>query len=267
MPTEKGLKLCDYVGSVIFLIIAYYTVCFILILDTPTKATLPILLIMKPLCYFDLDVWDACPILFPDSNSRPPVFILHGLGERTWTLSLFVWYLKLNNWPRVYTPHWPANTCLLEDCLDALDREMQTYANKSEPIMVIGNSMGGVMAYHLHTRDWNILVSVSVASPIKGSKLYKDLKSNLPSVIFNYFHQPGHLYLERTEQPPAPPHPWFTLGLYFGREFDLHVFLSDMPSVNRTKMWGTHFSLIYDPFVWDYLERGLTQYIPLEQGK
>lgn len=191
-----------------------------------------------------------------------PVFVLHGLGERTWTMSGFVWFLRLAGWARVYTPHWPANTCLLEDCLDALDLEMQRYANKSEPIFVIGNSMGGVMAYHLHTRNWNITASYSVAAPIKGSKLYRKLKQYLPSVVFNYFRQPGQLYLERCEEPPAPPHPWFTIGYYCIFDFDGNVYLSDMPEKNRVSVPGIHYSLAIDPTSWIRLSNAMMSCLP-----
>lgn len=197
----------------------------------------------------------------PPLRSSTPVFVLHGLGERTWTMGLFVSALNIWRWDNVYTPHWPANTCLLDDCLDALDLEMQRYANKSEPIFVIGNSMGGVMAYHLHTRNWNIIASYSIASPIKGSELYRTLKEYLPSNVFEYFRQPGHLYLERTDQPPEPPHPWHIIGYNFFFGFDGNVFLSDMPEKNRTVIIGTHYSLSMDPVSWSYISHSMFSHL------
>ena len=185
-----------------------------------------------------------------------PVFLLHGLGERTWTMQLFVTFLHIRGWTNVYTPHWPANTCQLEDCLDALDKEMQLYANKSQPILVVGNSMGGVMAHHLHTRNWNILVSYSIAAPLKGAQLYRHLKKILPTMIFDFFHQPGHDYLERTEAPPNPPHTWYTVSFNTLYDFDGQVHLLDTLIYKRQHitMTGFHFSLALDPAVWKFLE-------------
>lgn len=262
MSNSTILSLLQWTSVLIILFVNYFLLALVGVLDNRALAAAPFVLVAKITSFaphpFRVGELQDYP------KSLPPVFVLHGLGERTWTMSPFVWFLNAQGWSRVYTPHWPANTCLLEECLDALDKEMQLYANKSEPIMVIGNSMGGVMAYHLHTRGWNILVSYSVAAPIKGSRLYRMLKSTVPSVVFDFFHQPGHDYLERTEQPPAPSHPWFTLGFHLGIEFDLHVFLSDMPSTNHDSMPGTHFSLAYDPFVWGYLERGLKLHLPVK---
>jgi pimeloyl-ACP methyl ester carboxylesterase len=262
MSNLGRLSLLQWASILIILFVNYFLLALLGVLDNYALAVAPLVVVAKimPFVLYPFHIDEL--VVYPKSKSLPPVFVLHGLGERTWTMSPFVWFLNAQGWSTVYTPHWPANTCLLEECLDALDKEMQLYANKSEPIMIVGNSMGGVMAYHLHTRGWNILVSYSVAAPIKGSGLYRILKSSLPSAVFNFFHRPGHDYLERTEQPPAPPHPWFTLGFHLGVEFDLHVFLSDMPNANHASTLGTHFSLAYDPFVWGYLERGLKLHLP-----
>lgn len=267
MSNLGKLSLLEWASVLLILPLSYFLFALLGVIDNKALAAAPFAAVAKIASFaphpFYIDDSEFYSQVFPKSGSLPPIFVLHGLGERTWTMSLFVWFLHVQGWPKVYVPHWPANTCLLEECLDALDKEMQLYANKSKPIMIVGNSMGGVMAYHLHTRGWNILVSYSVAAPIKGSKLYRILKSTLPSGVVNFFHQPGHDYLERTEQPPEPPHPWFTLGFHLGVEFDLHVFLSDMPDVNHDSMLGTHFSLAYDPFVWGYLERGLRLHLPV----
>jgi pimeloyl-ACP methyl ester carboxylesterase len=261
MQNSKTVFLVKCLGVAAYGFVFSFLLTLFGTIDDHTLASAPLLFVPKMVCLINPED-SFCKSLIQEPEKLPPVFILHGLGERTWTLSAFVWFLNAKGWDRVYTPHWPANTCLLEDCLDALDKEMQSYANKSEPILVIGNSMGGVMAYHLHTRDWNILASYSVAAPIKGSKLYSLLKANLPSWIFQYFNQAGHAYLERTEQPPPPPHPWFTVGFHLGVGFDGHVFLSDMPNTSHVSVLGSHFSLIHDPIVWNYLEMGMRKHLP-----
>lgn len=208
--------------------------------------------------------WDGLPEVEPEF-SHIPVFVLHGLGERTDTLQGFVAYLKHCGWKNVYTPRWPANTCHLEDCLNALDLAMQQNASKTEPILVIGNSMGGIMAYHLHMRNWTIAASYSVASPLKGSYFYRNLKLILPSVIWEFFHQSGHDYLNRKDMPLPPPHPWFTVGFDLVDGFDGQVHLLDMldstDTLNHTTLVGHHFSLALEPRIWRHFALTLAKQV------
>lgn len=188
-------------------------------------------------------------------NNTTPVVVLHGLGERARTLSLFIWFLQWIGFNTVVTPHWPANTCELDVCLDALDASLQQHIKKKTPIFVIGNSMGGVMAMHLHTRGWTIKKAIAVAAPLNGAGIFRWLESIAPTSLFDIFYQPGHAYLRRTEKLPAPPHPYHTLS--FGPGFDGNVFEADTVVDNKqhTKfLVGTHFSLAVDPRVWMWIK-------------
>jgi len=188
-----------------------------------------------------------------------PVVVLHGLGERVWTMSLFLTFLQTCEF-NVIAPHWPANSCTLDECLDAIDASLQRQLKKRTPIIVIGNSMGGVMAMHLHQRGWKIKKAIAVAAPLNGATLFRWLESTTPSSLFDVFYQPGHDYLRRTKKLAIPPHPFRTLS--FGPGFDGQVTDADaiLNEQNHTRfVLGTHFSLVCDPRVWFWIKREITE--------
>jgi len=188
-----------------------------------------------------------------------PIVVLHGLGERVWTMSLFLAYLGSCGFDNVIAPHWPANSCVLDECLDSIDISLQQHINKSTPIVVIGNSMGGVMAMHLHSRGWTIKKAIAVAAPLNGAGMFRLLEDNLPSSLFNVFYQPGYAYLRRTDKLAEPPHPYCTVS--FGPGFDGNVFESDtiLNAKNHTGFFlGTHFSLVMDPMVWQWIVKEIS---------
>jgi len=187
-----------------------------------------------------------------------PVVILHGLGERVWTLTLFLSYLRWYGFNNVVAPHWPANSCTLDQCLDSLDATLSQSLNKSEPIFVVGNSMGGVMALHLHNRGWQIEKAIAIAAPLHGAWMFRWLESMLPHTLFAYFDRPGYAYLRGEQSFAEPPHAYRTLS--FGPGFDSHVFESEA-IVNASRhtrfVLGTHFSICFDPRVWTAIAQEL----------
>lgn len=192
-------------------------------------------------------------------NNTTPVVVLHGLGERVWTMSLFLWFLRWMGFSNVVTPHWPANTCELDVCLDSIDATLQQHIKKKTPIFVIGNSIGGVMAMHLHTRGWKIKKAIAVAAPLNGAGIFRWLEDTLPDSLFAPFYQPGYAYLRRTEKMAIPPHPYRTLS--FGPGFDGNVFEADVVLDNKNHtafLLGTHFSLVMDPRVWLWIKQEIS---------
>jgi pimeloyl-ACP methyl ester carboxylesterase len=197
-------------------------------------------------------------------NMTLPIILLHGLGERTWTMGLFVWYLNFCGWDRVYTPHWPANTCRLTECIQIIDKTLPNYISREEPFVVIGNSMGGVMANYLHTCDWNITASISVASPLNGARLYRFWEYYIPLTLFNIFHLPGYDYLRLDSPALAPPHPYHTFSFSFLGKFDGNVFGSDakIDDKHHTSLDGMHWSLGIDPFAMYYIAQQVSKFDP-----
>lgn len=186
-----------------------------------------------------------------------PIVVLHGLGDRVWTMTAFLTYLNWCGFDNVIAPRWPANKGTLEECLDSIETSLQrVQINKTTPIIVIGNSMGGVMAMHLHTRGFKIKKAIAVASPLNGALVFRTLEDIAPKSLFNIFYQPGHAYLRRTDKLAEPPHPYRTIS--FGLGFDGQVFESDIKldeKYHTRFRFGTHYSLVMDPRVWQWIRQ------------
>lgn len=196
------------------------------------------------------------------------VVLLHGLGERTWTLGLFEAYIRMDGLFTVHTPHWPANNCQMPDeCMPLLSAELKRTLDPAQPIVVVGNSMGGVAAYYLPAYGWNVDKAFYVAAPLHGSLL---LRETLERIANTSWEAAGHWlahrsvgagpfdYLSRYWDLYPPRHSYWTVSpvLPGFQEFDGHVFRSDTVLEEGhalTLNAGSHFSLLYDCRLWNMI--------------
>lgn len=196
------------------------------------------------------------------------VVLLHGLGERTWTLGAFEWYMQLTGIITVHKPYWPANSCLMPDeCLPLLSAEMKRTLDPSNPIVVVGNSMGGVAAYYLPAYGWNVDKAFYVGAPLHGSKLLRDSlewfsNSSLERAGNWLAHQAvgkgPFEYLASYHDLYPPRHSYWTISpiLPFSRDFDGHVYSSDSileKSHSLVVPYASHFSLLYECRIWNMI--------------
>lgn len=196
------------------------------------------------------------------------VVLLHGLGERTWTLDFFAAYIRMDGLIKVHTPNWPANSCRMPDeCLPLLSKEMKRTLDPAQPIVVVGNSMGGVAAYYLPEYGWNVDKAFYVAAPLHGSLLLRETLERTANTSWEAAgswlarHSVGagpFKYLSRYWDLYPPWHSYWTVSpvLPGFDEFDGHVFRSDTvleESHALTVYQGSHFSLLYDCRLWNMI--------------
>ena len=138
------------------------------------------------------------------------VVLLHGLGEKPQSLKPLEWYLHYSSgFNYIKTIHYPSNTLNLNDCIDNVAGQIVewlsddfdinvTLINQEEEeeedeeslnadtgdynLIIIGQSMGGVVGSLLHRTGLNIVDLVTIGSPLRGAWLVKFLKkARLPT--------------------------------------------------------------------------------------
>ena len=122
---------------------------------------------------------------------KPIVFLIHGLGPTLAThpsLMPLEWYLNKNGYARTHRVEYPVNELDLNEMLDYVDAEMVKHTDRdNDEVILIGQSMGGVVANNLHQKGWDVKYAIYIGSPLHGARLLNTLDSILPTMIRDYF--------------------------------------------------------------------------------
>lgn len=183
-----------------------------------------------------------------------PIVMLHGLGGKPITLLPTEWMLRFHyGYSNVFRPTYPVDVFRnLERGLDVLDLILlEMGLDKETPLVVIGQSMGGVYANKLHERGWQVLLSITIGSPLNGARLLTQLEPMLPEVIKRVLHKPPYDHLKQMLPASAPPHPYKTITLGWAlSDFDGCVYKSDAmidPAHNTHLAFADHRTIFANP--------------------
>lgn len=192
------------------------------------------------------------------------VFLLHGLGSHTWTLKGLEWYLQWHlQSPHVYSLPYPVDELDIEDMVAYVDRAMQEKARKdTDRIVMIGQSMGGVVAHRMHTHGWQIQQSISIGSPLKGARLLHQLNGWLPRVVRNLLYKkPYGLLMTKAPESP-PPHTYHTISMgWLWSHFDGCVYFDETHwdlERHTHLVWSDHRTIFANPRLWTRVANLLT---------
>lgn len=196
-------------------------------------------------------------------NTTTPILLLHGLGGRVWTMSLFVAFLNRLGFTNIYTPQWPSATCDMPvGCINALAPQLDDWLSGSRDtsFVVIGNSMGGVLAYYLPLYGYNVSKAFYVVAPLNGSRAIQWMNSQASFgklVAEKAVGEGSWSYLSQNHDLPQPNHAYWTmtrslLDLSDDYRFDGHVFRQEaiIESERDVSGVGCHFDLAINPFFW-----------------
>ena len=190
---------------------------------------------------------------------RNTVFLLHGLGPATitgWSLVPLQFYLTwVLGLQRVHIIRYPVNTMEVEEMVDFVDAEMRKHCSaRHDSVVLIGQSMGGVVANRMHTKGWNITKSVYIGSPLHGARLLNYLNAHLSTVVRDFMHKKPYEFLMDKEREEAPPHPYHTISMSWpGTSFDGCVFRDEatLEESNHTHLpWADHRTVFLNPRLW-----------------
>lgn len=142
-------------------------------------------------------------------DANIPIFLLHGAGGNSWSLYPIQFYLYFLGFQNVNIISYTTNQDF-ETTLNDVDQKLEKITNKSEdnPIVVIGQSNGGVMGVHLHTKGWKVELLIAIASPIRGAKFVSQLKATIPTLYYGIAHRPlfDHYEAQCDKSFEPPPH-------------------------------------------------------------
>jgi pimeloyl-ACP methyl ester carboxylesterase len=186
-----------------------------------------------------------------------PVIILHGLGNRIWTLIGLEWYLNWHGFTDVHRPQYNADALPISAANQVSNILMERFHDdQTQPIVVIGNSMGGLVAVELARFGWKIELAIMINSPLNGATLLRELDDMLPVRVMDVCggNTPTYTYLKRRVACPIPPHPYKTIGTNLPfLNFDALVYEKDAmiePEHHHRIGWGSHHTVIVDPRVY-----------------
>lgn len=130
-----------------------------------------------------------------------PVILLHGAGGHSWSMKPIEWILRWKSYPNVHIIDYDFSGDL-KSCIDSADDEIRKKVDGNE-VVIIGQSLGGVIGSHLDEKGWNIKKLVTIVSPLHGANFINTLSESSPK-FYEYVHRPvykdlsGHK-LERPE--------------------------------------------------------------------
>lgn len=183
-----------------------------------------------------------------------PVFLLHGLGSHAWTLWPLMATLKSYGYAHCHCIEYPVDKLDFEGMLDYVDAEMQKYASKNESVILIGQSMGGLVSNNMHTRGWNVRFAIYIGSPLHGARLLTQLEGVLPTWVRNALFKKPYGILMSKDRESHPPHPYHTFSMgWFWTCFDGCVYRDEatLDERHHTHLaWADHRTVFANPRLW-----------------
>ena len=101
-----------------------------------------------------------------------PIFLLHGLGSHPITMYPLERHLNHQGYTNTYSVSYNPNREDIEEAVTEVDQIMMKMADKEcDEIILIGQSMGGVVANRLHRRGWKVKKAIYIGSPLHGARM------------------------------------------------------------------------------------------------
>lgn len=133
--------------------------------------------------------------------------MIHGLSSSKFTLYPLMQYLKSKGFENFDMISYDTEQ-EFEECVISVNEKIE--ANYEDPIIVIGQSYGGLIANKLHEHR-NILLGLYIVSPFNGSKTLNKINKLAP-----YFTSSiSHTYILNKDRELPPPHDYFTYSTSF----------------------------------------------------
>lgn len=173
------------------------------------------------------------------------IVLIHGLGANPLTLWPLKVYLAFK-FPkaRILVPSYDTKGIastqeLVERVSQALD------VDKTTPLHVVGQSLGGIAAMNLHTQGWNIVKAVTVGSPLHGASILNKLPM---------FDRGTYTYLRTKSKQAPPPHAYHTISMgILNSDFDSCVYKHETKLVEQHhshEPWLEHRFGFLHPRLW-----------------
>lgn len=193
-------------------------------------------------------------------NNPIPIFLLHGLGAHAVTLYPLSLYLQWQGYTNVHTINYPVdNHGTIDESVNFVSDYIDNVTTKTTPIILVGQSMGGVIANNLHKKGWTIKHAIYIGSPLHGAQLLTQLEDILPTKIRDALHKKPYDILKNKERESPPPHTYNTISMgWFNTEFDGCVYKDEtvIEPTNHTHLpWADHRTIFANPRLWTLVHK------------
>lgn len=180
---------------------------------------------------------------------------------------------RTGDWDRVEIVEYPVDTQPFDACVDAVDEALVKCvgggARDVVELVVVGQSMGGVVGGALHTRGWRVALLVTIGSPVRGARLLDVLERALPAAVANALRKPVHahlLELARGERAcDVPPHPYHCITMSWpGTTFDGCVWQDEATydDEHHTHLaWADHRTVFANPRLWWHVNSLVAEHV------
>jgi pimeloyl-ACP methyl ester carboxylesterase len=186
-----------------------------------------------------------------------PIIILHGLGNRAWTMILFEWYLNWCGYTNTFRPLYDANALPMNSSREVNRKLLDHFKGRqNHTVVIVGNSMGGVVGAEMHKFGWDVKLLITINSPLNGASFLHQLDGAFPTRLVEVCGGDSTIYNYLRRKPPAaiPPHPYKTISTNLPfMQFDGMVYQQDAmiePKHHSIIPWGSHHTVVLDPRVY-----------------
>lgn len=196
------------------------------------------------------------------ATPAPIVFLIHGLGPYYATSPSLIpleWFLQSNGFQRTHRINYPVNELDLNEMLDCVDGEIAKHADKDkDEIILIGQSMGGLVANNMHVKGWDVKYAIYIGAPLHGARLLNTIDSILPTAIRDLFYKKPFGHLMSKDKDPVPPHDYHAITMSWpGTSFDgcVHQDEAMLEEDKHTNLaWADHRTIFMNPRLWIHVK-------------
>jgi pimeloyl-ACP methyl ester carboxylesterase len=154
-----------------------------------------------------------------------PVVLLHGLHSHPATFYPLERFLNKKGYLNTHAIRYNADQENLNLILNEVDEILSKKIDREDKIIVIGQSLGGLVANNLHKKGWKIKIGIYIGSPLHGAKLIRQVSNYVPEFIISWFRCPAWNILDGKEMEEEPPHDYHTISMgWWDSTFDARVY-------------------------------------------
>jgi hypothetical protein len=203
------------------------------------------------------------------------IILLHGLGPSiAQSLSLLPIKKMLNYYelsPILCLKYNSNDNITIDESIDEIsDSLIENNINKElDELILICQSMGGVIGNNLHRVGWNVIFAVYIASPLHGARHLTYLKSIWPR-LYSMIHRSAYSILNEKNREEIPPHPYHTITLSWAYgSFDGCVYTDEaiLEMEHNTHLnWTDHTFIWIHPRLWFCVKDLILRYLYLNDN-
>jgi pimeloyl-ACP methyl ester carboxylesterase len=164
-----------------------------------------------------------------------PIVLLHGLGSHPISFLPMQLYLTLYGINNTHAISYDPDNQNIMEAVSEIDFKLTQKLDKNQEIIVIGQSMGGVIGNNLHRAGWKIKKAIYIGSPLHGARTISSVRKYIPRKILDVFESPAWNILENKDKELEPPHDYhtITMGLNGGSNY----FFEGSSGPESWKLW------------------------------